>query len=108
MTVNRRQPVSKTLDSGTQPDNTDWLALKAGQRASVSIQGTFSGQVRLQCQLPGQATPDNVETPDGGFFTAPSRMTFIADETCQIRLRVESGDLASGAAECRLGVGTGA
>lgn len=78
---------------------TDALTINAKQRASISISGTFAANVELQRNLDGT----NWRTVDT--YTALTELTYVADETCDIRLGVPTGGFTSGPVNCRLGLG---
>lgn len=77
---------------------TEPLLIERGGIASISISGTFVANVEMQRKLDGanwrtvKRWSDEIET------------SYYADEGCELRLGVPTGDFTSGTAVCRLGV----
>ncbi len=76
---------------------TDAVQLNAGQKAAISISGTFSATVTVQRRLDGSNWRD-VES-----FTSAVEKTFSADSGCEIRAGVKTGGYSSGTAILLIG-----
>jgi len=103
--ANSTTRASVTASVTAQNSFTDPLPLSAGDKASVSVSGTFNTLVTLQRRFGAGAWAD-IPNPDGSFgFAGPTQQTYEADESCELRLGVKTGDFTSGTVECRLGKG---
>ena len=76
---------------------TDEIHAPSEQRLSVSVSGTFSATVTVQRKLDGENWRDYTT------YTSASEATYHADEDCQLRIGIKTGDYTSGSAVCRLG-----
>ncbi|MBI1313681.1 hypothetical protein GC176_20505 [bacterium] len=95
---------SVDLDIDAEDEFTDGLLVKAGEAVSISISGSFTATITLQRNLNGSDWND-VPLPDGSAgWTAPTEMTYFADETGFLRIGVKTGDFGSGSPTVRLGV----
>ena len=83
----------------TQNTFTGALSVPAEARTSVSVSGTFVATVTLQRRLDGANWRD-VQT-----WTGEMEVTYVADESQDLRLGVKTGDYTSGTVTARLGVG---
>ena len=90
----------KTATVAAQDTWTDWLSMSQLERASVSIRGNaFTGTVTLQRML-DQSIRD-VKTYAG----VDAEESYDADERCQIRLGVKTGDFAGTSVDLRVAKG---
>ncbi len=80
------------------------LTLRAGDLASVSVTGTFSGTITLQRRMDGMVAYADIANPDGTVgWTAPIQATYYADEAQLLRVGIKTGGYGSGTATVRLG-----
>lgn len=103
MTLQRPVRASVQVSAGAQNTWTDPLLVEPGARVSVSVSGTFTATVSLQRRLDGAnwRTVAPAEDP----ITAPTELSYVADEGCELRIGIATGDYGDGAAVCRLGKG---
>lgn len=71
---------------------TDAIQLDAGQRAAISISGTFSATVFVQRRM------DGTNWRDIQSFTANTEQSYISDAGEEIRVGVKTGGYSSGTA----------
>ena len=75
------------------------LPVPVGARSSVSISGTFVATVTLQRRL------DRTNWRDVESWSGPVETTYVADQSCDLRLGVKTGDFTSGTVDALTGIG---
>ncbi len=83
-------PKNVTKDITAQNTFTDAVVLNAGQKAAISISGTFSATVTVQRRLDGSNWRD-VQS-----FAAPTEQTYTAESGQEIRVGVKTSGFTSG------------
>jgi hypothetical protein len=91
----------KDASVSSEDSFTGWLQLDAGDRCSISISGLSSGSgtVHFQRRFDGQTARD-VKS-----YTDDAEESYEADERCEVRLGVKSGNYTSGTFDLRCGKG---
>lgn len=99
------RPDFEKAEITAQNSFTGWMPLQAGERASVSITGTWAATVVLQRRLPDGTVADVPNPDDTVGWTANTQKSYEADERQDIRLGVKTGDFTSGTVVARIGKG---
>lgn len=81
------------------------LLVEPGARVSVSISGTFTATVTLQRRFDGENWRDVPDAEGNAGWSEATEQSYVADEGCELRLGVKTGDYSDGTAVCRLGKG---
>ncbi len=92
-------PNSKTASLSAQNTFTTALSVGEGIRASISVSGVSDSTVTLQRRLDGTNWRD-VES-----WSASVESSYVADQSCDIRLGIKTGDYGSDTVVCLVGVG---
>ncbi len=99
--------VRKSVEASLTAANTftDYMQVDAGDRASISISGTWAGTITLQRLLTATAPVDVPNAAGTIGWTANVEETYLADEGCEFRIGFKAAEFTSGTAVLRLGKG---
>lgn len=98
-----RERDNKSESITAQNTWTEALDVKPDEKVSISVSGIAGGTiVTVQRRVDGTNWRDIVTN---GRFTADDEKTYYADESCDVRIGVKTGEFGSGTAVVRLGRG---